>query len=272
MLIHVGDCLEWLATLGDDSVDHTITDAPYSEHVHAKSMRSSERTNHRRKQRVVKQPSKRELGFSSLTPALQRDVSCELARVTRRWVMVFANVELVSPWIFALQGAGLDYVRTMPWIKPNGAPQLSGDRPAAAWECIVLAHRKGRKRWNGGGKRGYYVHNIANGGTASGRVHTTEKPISLMMELVTDFTDAGELVIDPFAGGGTTGVACIRLGRRFLGAELDEAMGRSANERLAAETEDSSITARRAGQLPLHRITPENGHGAADGFGGSDFA
>ena len=253
MLIHVGDCIEWLATLADDSVDHAITDAPYSEHVHAKSLRSNERSNTRKKKRVDrdKQPSKRELGFSSLTPALQRDVSCELARVTRRWVMVFANVELVSPWIFALQGAGLDYVRTMPWIKPNGAPQLSGDRPAASWECIVVAHRKGRKRWNAGGKRGYYVHNIDNGGRAGERIHSTEKPISLMMELVTDFTDAGEMVIDPFAGGGTTGVACIRLGRRFEGAEIDEAMGSAANDRLAAESADSSIAARKAGQLPL---------------------
>jgi site-specific DNA-methyltransferase (adenine-specific) len=82
-------------------------------------------------------------------------------------------------------------------------------------------------------------------------VHSTEKPIALMLELVRLFTDPGELVIDPFAGSGTTGVACVRLGRRFAGAELDPAMAKIARERLAAETDGLSLGAARAGQTPL---------------------
>jgi site-specific DNA-methyltransferase (adenine-specific) len=246
VLIHAGDCIEWLEAMADGSADHCITDPPYSDHVHAKSLRSNTRTS-KAKRRVKTEPSKRELGFVSLTPALQRDVACELARVTKRWVMVFCNVELVSPWMFALQGAGLDYVRTMPWCKPNSAPQFTGDRPAAAWECIVLAHRKGKKRWNSGGKRGYYVEPIEH----HDRVHATEKPVRLMTELVLDFTEPGDLIIDPFAGGGTTGLAALRHGRRFEGAELDPAMALTAAERLTAEQEGSTLSARRAGQLSI---------------------
>jgi site-specific DNA-methyltransferase (adenine-specific) len=58
-----------------------------------------------------------------------------------------------------------------------------------------------------------------------------------MESLVRDFTDPGELVCDPFAGSGTTGVACLRLGRRFVGWEKDERYFRVAVKRLTAARE-----------------------------------
>ena len=64
--------------------------------------------------------------------------------------------------------------------------------------------------------------------------HETQKPVALMSALVRDFTDPGELVCDPFAGSGTTGVACIRLGRRFIGWERDPKYFAVAVKRLTA--------------------------------------
>ena len=58
------------------------------------------------------------------------------------------------------------------------------------------------------------------------------EPLELLRELVTDFSDPGELVCDPYSGG-TTGVACAQLGRRFLGWERDTAMAALAQRRLA---------------------------------------
>lgn len=256
MMIHAGDCLEWLASMADASADHCISDAPYSEHVHSKSLRSGDRNArqakaHGRTRKPSGQPRKRDLGFASLTPQLMDDVACELARVVKRWVAIFANVELAPAWWWALQGAGLDYVRTCVWVKPNAAPQFTGDRPSAGWEAVVLAHRKGRKKWNGGGRSGVFVHPIETGHYGRERVHSTEKPLPLMLEMIELFTDPGDLVIDPFAGSGSTGVACLRRGRLFAGAEIDEAMAHLANERLAAEGEDSTLRDRRAGQLSL---------------------
>lgn len=244
--------MEWLATLPDASVQHVITDPPYSDYVHTRSMRSNTATSKAKRKDRVK-PSKRTLGFSSLTPELQRDVACEIARVVQRWALVFCDAESTQAWRFALQGGGFDYVRTCVWIKPNAAPQFTGDRPGAGWEAIVIAHRKGAKRWNGGGRRGVFTHAIEHG-QQSGRVHGTEKPIALMLELVTLFTDHGDVIADPFAGSGTTGVACLRLGRGFLGAELDATMAATANERLLSESLDSSLSDRRAGQLALASV------------------
>jgi site-specific DNA-methyltransferase (adenine-specific) len=49
--------------------------------------------------------------------------------------------------------------------------------------------------------------------------HPTQKPLRLVMDWVSKFTDPGETVLDPFMGRGTTGIACARLGRKFIGIE-----------------------------------------------------
>lgn len=97
-----------------------------------------------------------------------------------------------------------------------------------------------RMRWNGGGKHGVYVEPIpqSRGGE---RLHPTLKPLALMEALVSDFTDPGELVCDPFAGSGTTGVACIRLGRRFIGWEREPKYFDVAVKRLRAAREQLRI-------------------------------
>lgn len=53
-------------------------------------------------------------------------------------------------------------------------------------------------------------------------VHSTQKPVGLIEYLVRTYTDEGDLVLDNCMGSGTTGVACKRLGRDFIGMELDD--------------------------------------------------
>jgi DNA modification methylase len=56
---------------------------------------------------------------------------------------------------------------------------------------------------------------------AEGKGHTCPKPLSFMRRLLQRFTLEGETVFDPFTGSGTTGVAAVQMGRRFLGVEID---------------------------------------------------
>lgn len=133
-----------------------------------------------------------------------------------------------------LVDGGLDYVRTMVWIKPNAQPQFTGDRPGHGYESIVVAHRPGKKRWNGGGRLGTFEHCTVAAGHES-VAHPTTKPLPLMRELVSLFSDPGDLVLDPFAGSGTTGVACNQLGRNFLGWELNAEYHEIARRRLSGE-------------------------------------
>jgi site-specific DNA-methyltransferase (adenine-specific) len=77
----------------------------------------------------------------------------------------------------------------------------------------------GRSQWNGGGRHGTFTFPKGEGVKPE---HETQKPIKLMKELVMLFSNPEQTVLDPFMGSGTTGVACVKLGRKFIGIELDD--------------------------------------------------
>ncbi|MCP4122434.1 MAG: site-specific DNA-methyltransferase, partial [Bacteroidetes bacterium] len=64
------------------------------------------------------------------------------------------------------------------------------------------------------------------------RVHPTQKPVEVMKWCVTKLPKGTETILDPFMGSGTTGVACAKLGRKFIGIELDETYFNIACERI----------------------------------------
>lgn len=250
------NCLDSMRFLPDKSVDFVCIDPPYSRGVHA-SVRSAKRNelpdadlSECRTRRVV------DLGFEHLRPEVRRAAAREFARIARGWVAAFSDIESCHLWRISLEAAGLPYIRTSVWHRLDGAPQFSGDRPASAVECITLAHPTGRKSWNGGGKAGFYEFPIVlnRSGHRGSRVHPTQKPIELMLALIEDFTDADDLVLDGFMGSGTTGVAALQLGRRFIGMERDETHYKTACDRIAAHLNSSNIAAHRAGQEPLFAI------------------
>lgn len=220
--LRLGSCLDpvsGLASLADNSVDHIVTDPPYSKETHARTWSA----------KTIGRPTVYDgIDFAHLTEDQAYEIAGIASRVCRRWFVAFTDMEGISLWRDAILNAGLDYVRTCIWVKPDATPQFTGDRPASGAEAFVLAHRKGRKRWNAGGKRNVYTHTREPGGAP----HPTTKPVSLMLELVSDFTDDGDLIADPFTGSGTTGVACNRLGRNFIGWELSPEYHAIATRRL----------------------------------------
>ena len=233
-VIH-GDCREVLPTLGQ--VDHVITDPPYSRFTHDKTRGAGVAVD------------LEAIGFEALSDELQSACSAAFAAQCRRWCLVWTDAEGIRPWVDSIEGAGLQHIRVGAWVKLSTAPQFSGDRPGTGFEACVIAHRKGRKRWNGGGHAAVWTHHTA--GREAAKVHTTQKPLSLMLELVELFTDPDDLILDPFCGSGTTGVACLRLGRRFIGIEKDATYAAVARERLEAEAQGLTLRDARAGQLPM---------------------
>lgn len=231
--LRLGSCLDpltGLASLADDSVDVTITDPPYEAEAHTKGRRT-------KRNGGVCVPEV--LPFAAITSDVRVESAREIGRVARRWALVFCQTEAAQEWAACLVNAGLDYVRTMIWVKPDGQPQFTGDRPGVGYESIVVAHRPGRKRWNGGGRTGVFTCLREKGALVTGEYigapHPTTKPLPLMRELVSLFSDPGELVLDPFAGSGSTGVACNQLGRHFLGWELSPEYHAIAMRRLRGE-------------------------------------
>jgi site-specific DNA-methyltransferase (adenine-specific) len=80
--------------------------------------------------------------------------------------------------------------------------------------------------------------------------HVTGKPTAVMQQLVR-ICPSGGIVLDPFAGSGTTGVAALLEGRRFAGIEMAEDYGAIAHDRLEATEGNVEIEAHRRGQVPL---------------------
>lgn len=219
-------------------VDHLITDPPYSKRVHDNARTSGRQHLHKgdRDEFPCRQKRRMELGFEYLKAPTRRAIAQWAGESVKRWSLVFSDWEGAWKWMISMQAAGVNYRRMGEWDRLGGAPQFNGMEPATSSECIVIGHKKGARRWNGGGKAARYAFPIVqNRGGKTPRLSTAQKPEGLMMALVEDFTDPSDLVVDPFNGSGTTGVACLRLGRKYIGIEEDPAMIAKARARLEAE-------------------------------------
>lgn len=217
--VHLGPCTLYQGDTrarGLTGYDYCLTDPPYEAHVHAATQRTQ----------AVRDGSRpyAPMTCAPLTAALRRFFR------TRRCGggLVFCPVEAVAR---SIEVFGTAYKRTAIWEKPNSAPQCTGDRPAMACEHLVCAwQRGGRSQWEAGGKRGVYVHLVPHGPE---RVHATQNPVALLADLLRDFTKPGDGSFDPFLGSGSTGLACLQEGRRFLGIEQDPATYALACARMA---------------------------------------
>jgi site-specific DNA-methyltransferase (adenine-specific) len=228
------------------AIDHVITDPPYEQSTHTKSRRS-----HRGppgdKGGFVEFP----IDFDPMDPATRYMCAKLWSRLVRRWVLVFCQTEGVQLWRDACEAYGFLHRRAQVWHKPDSAPQFTGDRPATGYEMIETLHMGKSSKWNGGGARGVYVYNCNSQTRKPDEDHQTPKPLELMMELVEKFTDPNDLILDPFAGSGTTILAATRLGRRAIGIELDPKYAALCRDRISAEVAGSTLQAARAGQVPL---------------------
>ena len=220
--LYHGDCREVLAEMSERSVASVLTDPPYTERTHLKARSLSGNT-----------VTSGITTFGSITDEDLRSALSECGRVASRWVI--ATLDYRHAVEFDVNPpSGLRCQRIGVWVKTNPTPQLTGDRPAQGWEAIAYMHRADcRSRWNGGGRHGNYVSRIAD---ATG--HPTAKPLGILTDWVTQYSDPGETLLDPFAGSGTTLVAAKALGRKAIGVELEERYCEIAARRLAQDVLD----------------------------------
>ncbi len=211
-----GERDEVLAAMADAAVDVTLTDPPYNERTHK--------------------------GARVKDASLQRETTVHFAaldgfgwwgeslRVTRRWCLAFCAPEQLGGYEAVAEDA---WIRAGVWVRVAAAPQFTGDRPGTGADAIAIAHREGRKRWNGGGSVAVWSHGFARDEVGAARVHETQKPLRLMRELVRLFSDPGEVVADWHAGSGTTGVAALLEGRRVILVERNPEHAETCRRRLA---------------------------------------
>lgn len=203
--------------IADDAVDLTITDPPFDEKTHA-----GIRTNKKGTDGTIK------VDFDPC-PEPHTFVP-NLLRITKRWVICKCAQEMTGDYQRAANYDGEErYIRGGIWPKTNPTPQKTGDRPAQWGESCAIMHRLGRKRWNGGGRAASWPGPGDNDPLAE---HPTKTPLWLPEAWIRDFGEADEVVWDPCAGEATVGEACLRLGLRYIGCEIQPKYHRLAVRRL----------------------------------------
>ena len=224
--LYCGDCLEILPTLAPGSVDAVVTDPPYSSETHS-GARSIVPTGKASMRGFAETASRATVDFLAMTEEGAASLFVRLVEVSRRWVVATVDWHHLRAIETAL---GDRFIRAGVWVKTDSAPQFTGDRPGTGWESIAIAHRTGKKQWNGGGTCATWVTRQNRHGE-----HPTQKPLWLIEDFVEKFSNTDETILDPFMGSGTTGVACVRLGRKFIGIELEPKYFAIAKRRIRDE-------------------------------------
>lgn len=199
--LYHADCREKIGSL---EYDHVITDPPYADDTHENA-----RT-------LKKRGGAKILTFDAISVGELYWIFGTVGKRAKRWVIAFMDWRHIA----AFENhppANLRFVRMGCWAKNSYTPQISGDRPAMGWDSIAIMHTLGgRMRWNGGGEAATYRATPVSEG------HPSVKPSPIMEKIVSQFTDEREVILDPFAGSGTTLAACKLLGRRAIGIEHEE--------------------------------------------------
>ena len=200
-ILYLGNCMKILPTLEAGSVDAVVADPPYGIGYQSARRIDTERFP------VIEGDDKLDLKWIELTEVLSKDISC--IAVFCRWdtehhffvaLSKYWNVKSQVIWNRGIHGLGDLNAQYAPchdiiWFATRGAWSFPGHRPKSVYSIDRLS--------------------------ANELVHPTQKPLALMKVIISDLTNLNDIVLDPFMGSGTTGVACVQTGRRFIGIEIE---------------------------------------------------
>jgi DNA modification methylase len=198
--LYNGDCMEVLESLEPGSVDTVWTDPPYGISFHP---------THRKIMAIPDKLANDEKPHLEFIPPIVRTVKDGGA------VYLCTRFDVASQWVDALTATGGKVKNPIYWIKNHFSQgDIAGDRGNCV-EIVIFAH-VGRHLLRG--KRTSNAWMIAK---PEPTIHPTPKPVELVRRCIQASSDPGDLILDPFLGSGSTAVACVLTGRRFLGVELD---------------------------------------------------
>jgi site-specific DNA-methyltransferase (adenine-specific)/modification methylase len=182
--LYLGDCMDILPTL--DKVDAVITDPPYGINENSKKVASR-----------GKLAAPKDYGDFDWDKAPPPDALIELIRTKGQHQAFFGGNYFTLPptscWLV--------------WDKLNGSNDFADCE--LAWTNWPKAVRRLQWRWNGMIRQGNEE-----------RYHPTQKPLEVM-KWVIELCPKSETILDPFMGSGTTGVAAVQMGRKFIGIERE---------------------------------------------------
>lgn len=223
------NCIGIMQKIAPNSIDCIVTDCPY--HIVSGGCTTIPRKddpsgifNHRNtftqeNAKTGKLFDNNDIKFSDWLP----DVYRVLKNNSHAYIMI--NARNLKELQTEAEKVGFKFQNILIWDKGNVTPNRYY---LNAYEMILMLRKGGAKSINNMGTKNILsVPNIR--GT---KTHPTEKPVDLMKILIENSTSIGDVVLDPFMGTGSTGVACKELNRDFIGIEIDKKYFGIAKERI----------------------------------------
>jgi site-specific DNA-methyltransferase (adenine-specific) len=230
--LYMGDCLEILPTLAAGSVDAVVTDPPYGHNNNNNGdLIARWEAALGRGDYDAERDDRPIANDGAEANEIVRAMFAETARILKPGCCCcccggggggpdpqFARWSL---WIDATPG--LEFKQMVVWDK---GPMGMGWHYRRSYETVLVAQRSGAAcAWFDDSRR---VENVIRPGDygirkiiPSKEHHPTQKPVELAAHFIKLHTQPGAIVLDPFMGSGTTGVACVQTGRRFVGIEIE---------------------------------------------------
>tara|TARA_R110000737_G_C14547049_1_gene480036 strand:+ start:593 stop:1318 length:726 start_codon:yes stop_codon:yes gene_type:complete len=236
-VLYNGDCLEVMDRLIANKVkaDLMFTSPPYNMNLRIRNGKYCSR-------QIVKEITTKYRSFSDNLPIddyfkFNKDV---IDRALSLSNLVFYNVQFLTgnkPALFKLIGHfNLQIKEFIIWDKINSQPAIGDKVLNSQFEVLLVFSRDNaisRRFDNGNFDRGTLSNlwNIKRGKKVH-KSHGATFPLALANKVIENFSQVGDVVIDPFMGTGTTGVACKQTGREFIGIELDKDYFEIASNRI----------------------------------------
>lgn len=277
--IYVCDHAALAGHLAGSGVDALATDAPYSKRTHtghdggAAQANGEDRAWTRSNGRVERKRKRkrRDLDYASWTHADVEAFVDAWAPIVRGWIVSLTDSDLAIDWRSSYEANGRLGFQPLPCVETGATVRLCGGGPSS-WATYALVSRPRSEPWSK-----WPTLPGAYTGPAEEKPWVGGKPLWLMLALLRDYTREGDLVCDPCMGAGTTAIAAMRLGRRFVGCDVDVAAVEATVARVRAERERAEAAgrqvalwqppcrARRAKQVGLALdVGPEDFRGSDD--------
>ncbi len=218
------DCLKRLKEIETESVDLVVTDPPYK--LTPRGNGSSSGGMFQKKQvnsgLVFKQNAVNiEDWIDEVYRVLKPNSHC----------YIMTNNRNIYHFLDVIDKSKFHFIKNLIWFKDN---KITSQSYMSQFEYIIMCRKGGHRKINDCGTSDVlsFANKKVTRDEANKAIHDTEKPVGLMKVLVENSSNENDVVLDPFMGVGSTGVACKELNRDFIGIEVDESYFNVAETRL----------------------------------------
>lgn len=244
-VLYNSDCLKVLEQLQENSVDMIFADPPYNLSNDGFTVHAGRRVSVNKGDWDVSRGSENDFNFH-----LDWIKACRRVLKPHGTIWISGTYHSIYQTGYALQLAGYHILNDIAWFKPNASPNLSCRFFTASHETLIWARKNKKEKhtfnyewmknrkwpedffkkektqmrsvWHIPESEDVWAINTPKRQEKKFGKHPTQKPINLLNRVVLASTKKGDIVLDPFAGSSTTGLAAVKFGCKFIGIDTEK--------------------------------------------------